>query len=163
MGLPVRNILPLWDHGWCDCNELELTSSESWQGIVSAYLKDESFQTSFVGPEFEHAKLLHGPFWRSKVNVEDFALMELDEFYKDIQVIRQPPDFREPVSEDQWKAVGDLLKTFQPQFKWRIKLNLTELDSDKVHDWGFVLDIFREYLLANPNSSRVVRLAFGYD
>lgn len=126
-------------------------------------MQDESFQTSFVGPEFERAELLHGPFWRSSVNVEDFLLLNPDEFYEDIQTIRQPSNFREPVGDDQWKAVGDLLKTIQPQFEWLIKLSLTEKDSDKFHDSGFVLDIFREYLLANPNSSRVMRLAFGYD
>ena len=160
---PARNILPLWDHGWCDCNEIVLTPSKSWQEVVRAYVSDESFETSFVGPEFERAELLHGPFWRTKVNPEDFSLLTVDEFYEDIQSIRQPPEFSEPVSDAQWRAVADRLKTIQPNFEWLIKMRLTETDTDRHHDWGFVLTIFREYLFANPNSPQVSRLTFGYD
>ena len=160
---PSRNILSLWDHGWCDCNELELPRSESWQEVVRAYLQDTSFQTSFVGPELEHAELLHGPFWRAEVNPEDFRLLAVEEFYEDVQSIRQPPNFLEPVSDDQWRDVGDRLKMIQPNFEWLIKLRLTEIDTNKHHDWGFVLTIFREYLFANPNSAQVSRLTFGYD
>jgi hypothetical protein len=160
---PARNLLPLWDHGWCDCNELELGPSQSWQEVVSSYLRDESFGTSFVGPEFEHTEFLHGPFWRSKVNAGDFVLLNPVEFYEDLQTIRQPSNFQEPVSDAQWTAVEDRLERLRSESEWVIKLRLTEIDSDRFHDWGRVLDIFREYLFANPNLSGVTRLTFGYD
>ena len=97
------------------------------------------------------------------MTADDFSLVSIDEFYQDIQTIRQPAGFDEPVSDDQWRDVGDRLAAIQPKFEWLIRLRLTEEDSEKFHDWGFVLDIFREYLLANPNSPRVARLTFGFD
>ena len=163
MTQPSRHLLQLWDYGWLDYNKFELPACADWQAAVTSYLDSESFATSFVGPDLEHAPELHGPFWRSLITVDDFELLNVAEFYDQIRRIRHPEGFSESASDEQWQAVEQLVGKVQPRYTWLIRLHLTEDDEDKFHDWGFVLTIFREFLLANPKSEQVSRLVFGYD
>jgi hypothetical protein len=163
MTQPHRQLLPLWDYGWLDCNEIKLPPCNHLEELVDAYLRSNSFGTSFVGPELEDAPELHGPFWRTSITADDFQVIDSDSFYAQIQSARQPEGFAEPVDEEQWSAVENLISKLEPQYQWVIMLRLTEKDVDKLHDWGFVLDIFREFILANPNSENVTRLVFGFD
>jgi hypothetical protein len=163
MTQPLRPILPLWDYGWLDYNEFNLPAYEKWQDAITSYLGSENFETSFVGPELEHSSELHGPFWRSFITANDFELLSVAEFYEQIRRIRHPDGFSKAVSDEQWQAVEHLIGEVQPRYMWLIRLRLTEDDSDKFHDWGFVLTIFREFLLVNAKSDQVSRLVFGYD
>jgi hypothetical protein len=163
MTQPQRQLLPLWDYGWLDFNEIVLPPCNQPQELIEAYLKSDTFGTSFVGQELDDAPMLHGAFWRTSIAASDFQLIDSDTFYEQIQRIRQPEGFGESVDEEQWSAVEELVTKLERQNQWLIMLNLTEDNADKFHDWGFVLTIFREFLLANPNSENVVRLVFGYD
>lgn len=158
-----RQLLPLWDYGWLDLNEIKLPPCGQPRELIEAYLNSNDFGTSFVGQELDDAPTLHGAFWRTSIEANDFQLIDSATFDAQIQRVRQPEGFTEPVSEEQWSAVEDLVTKLKHQYQWLIMLRLTEDDADKFHDWGFVLTIFREFLLANPNSENVVRLVFGYD
>jgi hypothetical protein len=92
----------------------------------------------------------------------DIELLGAAEFYEHIRGVRQPEGFSEPASDEQWQAVERLVGEVQLRYMWIIRLRPTEEDSDKFHDWGWVLEIFREFLLVNAGSSQVSRLVFGY-
>jgi hypothetical protein len=160
---PQRQLLPLWDYGWLDYNEIKLSSCGQPQELIAAYLNSKYFGTSFVGQELDDAPTLHGAFWRTSVEANDFQVIDSVTFDAQIQCIRQPEGFSEPVNKEQWSAVENLVSKLEHQYQWLIMLRLTEEDEDKLHDWGFVLTIFREFILANPNSENVVRLVFGFD
>jgi hypothetical protein len=163
MSQPARHLLQLWDFGWLDHNEFNLPACDEWRDTITSYLGSESFATSFVGPDLEHEPELHGPFWRSLITINDFELLSVAGFYEHVRRIRHPKGFLEAVSDEQWQAVEHLVGEMQPRYVWLIRLRLTEDDSDKFHDWGYVLTIFREFLLVNPRSEQVLRLVFGYD
>lgn len=163
MTQPQRQLLPLWDYGWLDFNEIVLPSCNHPQELIEAYLKSDTFGTSFVGQELDDAPMLHGPFWRTSIAAIDFQLIDSDTFYEQVQRIRQPEGFTETPDTEQWSAVEELITKIERQNQWLIMLNLTEDNADKFHEWGFVLTIFREFLMANPNSENVVRLVFGFD
>lgn len=165
MTLPSRHLLALWDYGWLDHNEFQLTACYDSQKLIESYLSSKYFGSSFVGPTLEETEApeLHGPFWRSKITVNDFQLIGSDEFYDRVQEIRQPTGFTSAASDEQWQAVNLLISKLKVQYKWFFNLQLTEQDSEKFHDWGFVLTIFREFLLANPDSKNVSTIIFGYD
>lgn len=163
MAQPQRQLISLWDYGWLDYNEIKLLPCAQPLDLIEAYLSSNTFGTSFVGPELDDAPTLHGPFIRPSVASTNFQLLDSDTFFAQIHHIRQPEGFFEPVDEEQWHTVEELVTELERQNQWLIMLNLTEDDTDKFHDWGFVLTIFREFLLANPNSENVVRLVFGYD
>ena len=158
-----RQLLPLWDYGWLDLNEFKLPPCGQARKLIEAYLKSNYFGTSFVGQKLDDAPNLHGAFWRDSITADDFQLIDSATFDAQIQSIRQHEGFDEPVSAEQWSAVENLMTKLKSQHQWLIMLRLTEDDGDKFHDWGFVLWVFREFLLANPNSENVVRLVFGYD
>lgn len=163
MTQPQRKLLPLWDYGWLDLNKIKLPSCSQPQELIEAYLNSNWFGTSLVGQELDDAPTLHGAFWRTSIEANDFQLVDSATFDAQIQSIRQPEGFSEPVNEEQWSPVEHLVTELKHQYQWLIMLRLTEDDGDKFHDWGFVLTIFREFLMANPNSENAVRLVFGFD
>jgi len=163
MTQPQKQLLSLWDYGWLDYNEIKLPPCDQPRKLIDAYLSENSFGSSFVGTELDDAPSLHGPFWRTALTADDFQVIDSNTFYAQIQRVRQPEGFSEPADEEQWSAVENLISRLEPQYQWLIMLRLTEEDDDRFHDWGFVLTIFREFILANPNSENVARLIFGYD
>ena|SRR5215217_2036486 len=158
-----RQLFPLWDFGWLDHSELRLPACRESQDVVAAYLSSDRFATSFVGPNEEKAPDLHGAFWRASIGVSDFLLISKTEFYDHIQAIRQPQGFSEPASDEQWQTGERVIAAIQPRYTWIMMLRLTEESEESFHEWGFVLTIFREFLLANPDAEHVSRLVFGYD
>jgi hypothetical protein len=163
MSQPQRQLLSLWDYGWLDYNEIKLSPCNQPSELIEAYLNSNTFGTSFIGPEFNDAPTVHGPFWRTSISADDFQVIDSDTFYAQIRRIQQPESFNEPASEEQWSAVESLISKLESQYQWLFMLRLTEDDADKFHDFGFVLWVFREFILANPNSEDVTRLVFGYD
>lgn len=157
------NLIGLWDFGWLDHRELKLPKVETWKEFVAAYIESDAFQTFFLPPE-PRSEGIHGPFNLGEIRVDDFDLLSVDEFYKQIQQIRQPEGFDEPADDAQWRQVGDLLAKIQPKYEWLIQLRLNESNEEKFHDIGFILGIvFREFLLANPQSETAYRLVFSLD
>jgi len=163
MTQPPRQLLSLWDYGWLDHNEFLLPPCPSPQEVVAAYLRSNSFGTSFVGPNLDQVKDLHGPFRRELIATTDFQFVNASEFHDQVQAIRHPKGFSEPASDEQWQGVELLTSELEKRYSWIIRLRLTDDNVEKFHDWGFVLTIFQEFLLANPNSEEVSRLVFGYD
>lgn len=164
MNQKERQLLPLWDFGWLDHDEITLAPSSQPQDLIGAYLQSNYFGSSFVGPSpADHGSDLHGPFRRSLITPSDFSLISAEEFSDRVQRVRQPEGFPEPVEDEQWRAVETLVAQLQPKYSWLIALGLTEDDTDRFHEWGYVHSIFREFILANPDSAPVSRLVFGYD
>jgi hypothetical protein len=159
----ARNLLPLWDFGWCDHDRPSLPRCHAPQDVIRQYVSSAAFGTSFVGQENEHAPELHGPFWSSAVSEPDFELITPQRLAEEVDAIRQPPGFTEPASDEQWQPVQSLLSEVCSRSTWIFMLRLTENDRDRFHDWGFVLLVFREFLCASPDSDSVDRLVFGYD
>lgn len=144
-------------------NEIELAPSSQPEQLIQAYLASDTFGTSFVGPSLEETPTIHGPFFRSSVVANDFQLIDSAAFYRQINDTRKPDGFSEPATEEQWGAVEKLVSELERQYIWLFKLRLTEDNSDRFHEWGFALTVFREFILANANSANVARLVFGYD
>jgi hypothetical protein len=164
MSQPQRQLFSLWDYGWLDYNEIKLAPCNQTRELIDSYLSSDIFGTSFVGPELNNdEQTLHGPFWRTSITADDFQVIDSDTFYAQIRSVQQPEGFDEPADEEQWRAVENLISKVKSQYQWLIMLRLTEDDADKFHDWGYVLCVFREFLLANPNSEDVARLVFGFD
>ena len=163
MTQPQRQLLSLWDYGWLDYHKIKLPPCNQPRELIDLYLKSNSFGTSFVGPELDDTPTLRGPFWRTSIAANDFQVIDSDTFYAQIVRVRQPEGFNEPADEEHWIAVENLISKLEAQYQWLFMLRLTEDDADKFHDWGFVLWVFREFILANPHSENVARLVFGYD
>jgi hypothetical protein len=164
MTQPQRQLLSLWDdYGWLDYKEIKLSPCNRPEQLIDTYLSSNIFGTSFVGPELDDAPTLHGPFWRTSITADDFQVVDSDTFYAQIRSLRHPEALDMPATEEQWAAVENLISELKSQYRWLFILRLTEDDADKLHDWGFVLWVFREFVLANPNSENVARLVFGYD
>jgi hypothetical protein len=96
-----RQLLPLWDYGWLDCNEIKLLPCEKPRELIETYLESSSFGTSFVGQELDDTQDLHGPFWRDSITADDFQLTDSAAFSTQIQSIRQHEGFDKPVSAEQ--------------------------------------------------------------
>ena len=157
------NLIGLWDFGWLDHGEVKLRKADTWQDVVDRYIESDAFQTSFLPPDQKDPGI-HGPFKHDAIGKDDFELLSIDEFYEQIQQIRQPGGFTQPADDEQWRQVLDLLAKVQPRYEWLIRLRLDEHDIGRFHDWGFVLGIiFREFVLANPDSERAYRLVFSLD
>lgn len=163
MSQPYRQILSLWDYGWLDYNEIRLPPCNQPRQLIDAYLNDEGFGTSFVGRELDREPAIHGPFRRTLITANDFQIVDFNILYTQIRRVRQWQGSDEPPDEAQWLAVENLLTILGSRYRWFFMLRLTEEDADKFHDWGFVLWLFREFLLANPNSENTARLVFGFD
>jgi len=163
MTQPERHLFSLWDYGWLDHTEIKLTPTNDPAQLIAAYLGSDAFGTSFVGPKLEDTPSIHGPFFRSSVAPDDFELIDSGTFFDRIKRIRHPDDFSESATDDQWAPVEELVSKLERQHSWLFNLRLTEDNSDRFHEWGFALTVFREFVLANPNSENVARLVFGYD
>ncbi|MGA2498716.1 MAG: hypothetical protein ABSH20_13305 [Tepidisphaeraceae bacterium] len=156
-----RDLVHLWDYGWLNCDEVVIPPCNSVSEVISAYVRSDSFGTSFVGPLPDPMPELHGPFWRKGVAEDDFQLISTSQFAMELRAIRQHEDFGSPVDDTQWQAVEYVTSKLEQHSKWLIALRLTEKHREKFHDWGFVLWLFREFLFANPNSDRLSRCVFG--
>ena len=158
-----RNLLPLWDYGWCDHERITLSRCHSPKDVIDNYLCSNAFGTSFIGLESDYTPGIHGPFKSSSISDSDFELVTPQRFQELIALINQSPAFTEPPSKGQWQSVQSLVSEMINRHKWLFRLCLTENDQDYFHDFGFILLIFREFIFANPNSEFVERLVFGYD
>jgi hypothetical protein len=158
-----RNLLSLWDYGWCEHERLALPRCQSPQEFIGAYRHSDAFGTSFVGPESPHTPELHGPFPSSSIYESDFELVAPQRFHGLIAAIPQTSGFTQPPSSDQWQAVQRLASEVSGRHTWLFSLRLTEDDQSRFHDWGFVLTIFREFICASPDTEFAERLVFGYD
>lgn len=158
-----RNLISLWDYGWLDRNEVVIPRCDSASEVISAYIRSDSFGTSFVGPQLNLEPDLHGPFLRASITPDDFQLISADQFATEIRAIRQPEGFTSPADDTQWQAVERVTSELARENRWIFALRLTEKDSQRFHDWGFVLDVFREFLFANPASDQLSRCIVGYD
>ena len=158
-----RNLIHLWDYGWLDRDEVTIPSCNTVSEVIAAYFRSESFGTSFVGPLPDRFPDLHGPFQRSAVSEDDFIPISSSEFAAHLRALRQPDGFTSPADDDQWRAVENAASELERNHSWLIMFRLTEQHREKFHEWGSVLDIFREFLFANPHSERLSRFIIGYD
>lgn len=158
-----RSLLPLWDYGWVDEATISLPPAKDFKMLVRSYLASESFGTSFVGPQEDVSPDIHGPFLRTKISVAHYFPLSPSEFIDEIQLIRQPPGFREQASDDQWEPVQKVATELAKRHMWVSKLMPNEENIELHHEFGWILTIFREYLFANPDSSVLSRLVFGMD
>lgn len=158
-----RNLLSLWDYGWCEHERLTLPRCQSPQDFIRGYRHSDAFGTSFVGPEPPHTPELHGPFLSSSISESDFELVTPQSFQELVAAIPQTSGFTEPPSSEQWQAVQRLVSEVSSRHTWLFSLRFTEDDQSRFHEWGFVLTIFREFICASPDSEFAERLVFGYD
>lgn len=160
-----RNLLPLWDYGWCEHERVELPRCQSPQDVIREYRHSDAFRTSFVGSEASHtpALELHGPFLRSSISESDFKLITPQHFQALIAAIPKTSGFTEPPAEEQWQAIQHLVFEVGSRHTWLFGLRLTEDNPECFHDWGFVFTIFREFICASPGAEFAERLVFGYD
>lgn len=159
----ARKLLWLWDYGWCEYDRVTLPCCHVPQDVIREYRSSDAFGTSFVGQEPPHTSELHGPFLSSAVSESDYELITPQRFLDEIAAIRTTEGFTSPPTDEQWHAVQSLASVVANRCAWFYKLRLTEDDSDRFHDWGFVLTIFREFICASPDSEFAERLVFGYD
>lgn len=158
-----RNLLSLWDYGWCEHTRVALPRCQSPQDCIRAYRHSDAFGTSFVGPEPPHTPEMHGPFPSSSIAESDFELITPQRFYQAIAAIPKSSGFTEPPSAKQWQAVERLVSEVSSRHTWLFMLRLTEDGRERFHEWGFVLTIFREFICASPDTGFAERLVFGYD
>jgi hypothetical protein len=158
-----RNLIHLWDYGWLDRDEVAIPSCETISEVIAAYIRSESFGTSFVGPRPDLTPELHGPFRRSAVSEADFVSLSSSEFLNELRTLCQPDGFTSAADNDQWRALEHAASEFERNHSWIIMLCLTEKHCERFHEWGSVLYIFREFLFANPYSERLSRFIVGYD
>jgi hypothetical protein len=164
MSETTRNLLPLWDYGWCDHARISLARCHSPEDVIREYLHSPAFGTSFVGPaDVATIPEIHGPFPRATLSEADFELITPQRFWQEVSAIRQPEGFTSAASDEQWQAVQQLASEVSGGSAWLFILRLTEKDSSRFHEWGGVLFIFREFLCASPDTGFVERLVFGYD
>lgn len=158
-----RNLLPLWDYGWCEHEQVKLPRCQSPQDAIREYRLSDAFGNSFVGPEPSHTPELHGPFQSSLISDSDFELITPKRFQELITAIPQTSGFTEPPTNEQWQSVQHLASEVSSRHTWLFGLRLTEDDKECFHDWGFVLTIFREFICASPDNDLAERIVFGYD
>lgn len=157
-----RPLQLLWDFGWVDYEPVLLAGVDTASNAPSAYVSSPAFGTSFVGPQRDDFSDIHGPFRREAVSAADFAVLSPIEFRRKVSELRQPDGFAEPASDEQWATVEAVLADICDRCIAIYMLRLTEQDHDRFHDWGYVLTIFREFILVEPDLT-VTRLVFGYD
>jgi hypothetical protein len=158
---PVQ--LKLWDFGWLDYRDIQIPKCDSLAEMLAAYISSSSFGASFARPDPDVSPELHGPFKRDDVLASDFYVLTRRELQEELESVRSHPDFGAAPSIEQWQPVEDLMLELHAANTWTVALRLTERDSSKHHDWGFVLHLFREFLFASPGSPRLSRAVFGYD
>ena len=147
---------PLWEFGWCDYDRLVIPQTKVAEDVIRAYLQSHDFGVDCqLRPEPE----LHGPFWRAQISEVDFELISPERFEELIEPIRRI----ETVSDERWQAIQRLVSEVRAGNSWFFSLRFTEDDSDRFHDWGWVLGLFREFICASPDSGFAERLVFGYD
>lgn len=156
-----RNLLSLWDYGWCEHERIAIPRSRSPQVFIGEYLRSDAFGTGFVGPEPPYEPDLHGPFFSSLLSEPDFELITPQRFQTAIAAI--PQAFTRPPSAEQWQAVEHLVSEVSSRHAWLFTLRLTEDDKDRFHEFGFVLWLFREFVCGTPDTEHAERLVFGYD
>jgi hypothetical protein len=159
----ARDILPLWNYGWCDHDSLVVPILNKPEDVISSYINSESFCTSFVGPKRDFFPELHGPFFKSLISESDFEQISHQQFNNLLGGLRQPEGFSAPATEGDWDPVLRLATEVSARNAWCFKLRPNENDFDRFHEWGSVLEVFREFLFANPDSEMIERLVFGYD
>ncbi|WP_306600406.1 hypothetical protein [Geothrix sp. 21YS21S-2] len=159
----VRKILPLWHYGWCDHDCLPVPPSHSPEEVIAHYIQSDEFGTSFVGPKRDSLVDIHGPFLRAAISHSDFELISHKEFSYLLASIRQPSGFSSPASDDDWKPVLYLASEVVKRNECCFKLRFTENDFEKFHEWGSVLDVFREFIFVKAGCEAFERLVFGFD
>lgn len=157
-----RTLLPLWDFGWVDYGPVPLSGIHSAAEAPGAYFRSPEFDTSFVGPKRDELSGLHGPFLRGALMESDFVSITPHEFHAKVAQIRRPEGFSEAASDEQWLPVEALVSDMCSRSAAIYMLRFTEVDRDRFHEWGGVLDIFREFLCVGHDLS-VTRVVFGYD
>lgn len=158
-----RQILQLWDFGWCDHDSVSVPLITNTEDVIGHYMRSEAFSTSFVGPKHDFTPELHGPFLKTALSDSDFELVSTEEFHSLIEAIRKPDEFSSAATDDQWQPVKQLAAEVAARNQWCFVLRPNENDFDRFHDWGSVLEVFREFVFANPGSETIERLVFGYD
>jgi len=165
MNKDVPDLLSLWDYAWCDYHQIALPPSNVAKSVIREYLRSDAFGNPFVyfsGMSDEYKHSLHGPFFRNLIS--DFELISIQRFEKEIDAIRHFADeIFGPLPEEKWQPVRQLAFRICERNSWIFMLRLTEENKDRFHECGWVLDIFREFVFANPNSEIIERLVFGWD
>jgi hypothetical protein len=157
-----RTLLPLWDYGWVDYGPVSLAGVSVATDAPTAYVCSPEFGTSFVGPQRDDSADIHGPFRRETLSASDFVHITPLEFRSRISEIRQPAGFAEPVCYEQWRPVEALVSDLCSRCVAIYMLRFTEVDRDRLHEWGSVLDVFREFICVERDLT-VTRIVFGYD
>ena len=166
MTKPDRILLPLLDFGWCDYDRIALFRSVITEDVIREYVKSEAFGNPFVHfseMSDEYARQCHGPFLRAKIHEADFELISRQVFKEEIKAIRYLSDFAEVVPDEKWEPLEKLVERIYNRNSWFFSLRLTEKNKSHFHESGFVLDFFREFICASPNSEFIERLIFGRD
>ena len=158
-----RQILHLWDFGWCDHNTIIVPPIHKPSDMVQYYLNHDAFYSSFVGPNNDYTDDIHGPFWKSLISESDFEQINQEQFLFHIGAIRHPTEWETAVPHDQWDCALELACQIASRNTWCFRLVPNETCGDRFHDWGYVLDLFREFIFSNPNTKTIERLIFGYD
>jgi len=158
-----RKIIPLLTYGWVDHSETSLKGIHTSSDAIRAYVQSPEFGTSFVGPNRDVAPNIHGPFRRECILESDFEPISRDQFRARIAAIRQTEGFAVKVPREEWDPVEKIVGIIADRNTSFYALRFTEKDKPLRHEWGSVLELFREFICFPEEYGVMDRLIFGYD
>lgn len=162
MSKALKGLIQLWDYGWCQHCFIDFPAGMDADGPVEAYFRSPQFGTSFVHPSPGDDPACHGPFFSDAIQPSHFEPIAKTEVLERLRAICFCSGSH-PVSSDQWRELERLAMEVISRNELAFELSLSVQDTEIQHDWGWVLEIFHEFIFANKQSKQIERLVIGYD
>lgn len=151
----------LWDFGWCSI--LKYGYSEDDKELIDELLNNKYYKMTYIQP-FSSETFdadIHGPFISTKIRKSDFIRISEEKFREYIKNIYEDKEFSEEPNRDQKSTVDNFLENIQKSEIYA--LNLNENNKDKIHETGWILILFKEFLIIDKTNSYIYQIIFGYD
>lgn len=160
MSAKIPIVLKLLDFGWIAADTLDLPKSDSTTTAIIAYRDSPAFHTSFL-PSDKDETGIHGPFAVDKIEPSDFVAFTKEELERNLESIAIAR-----LEKDDVLVRANVQDFLLPRFQESndcFLLKHDERSEDRLHDWGFVFFLFREFLFIKPDGRQIERVVLGYD
>jgi hypothetical protein len=157
---PAPIVVRLWDHGWLSRDRVELPAAPSDATLIQEYVASSAFHTSFL-PSDKDETGIHGPFQAGRIAAADFLPLEepgLEPYLQSVELSESPGEDE----AERAKVLPYLRSAFHGGSRCYV-LRADERSKELLHDWGFVLCVFREFLFIGSERDRLDRFIIGYD
>ena len=129
------------NHQWIDVTLFTFPSETDDGEALKALIAHELYGDNHAGGEPGDDPTRHGPYWRDRITADSFEPVDATAAERQLRA---------------WTKADLEQEVYEPLKAARTVYRLRDLDDTAVHDWGWVLWDFQEFVLVEDGTLRLV-------